>query len=130
MLILEWLHRAMPGGLTGTATFSFTHTRDAAAAVVAVLDTGQSGVFNVVDDEPAPMRDWLPYLAREIGAPEPRRVPTFLARWAVGPWGVAFMTRLRGADDSRARRILGWQPAFPSWRTGFAADLAGIATGS
>lgn len=113
----------------GGATFSFTHTRDAAAAVVAVLETGHSGVFNVVDDEPAPMRDWLPHLAREVGAPAPRRVPALLARWAVGSWGVAFMTELRGADNSRARRILGWQPAFPSWRTGLSTELAGAASG-
>src|SRR5690625_267867 len=109
----------------GTATFSFTHTRDAAAAVVSVLDTGQAGVFNIVDDEPAQMREWLPYLARELRAPEPRTAPAFLARLAVGPWGVAFMTKLRGADNARARRILGWQPAFASWRTGFAAELSG-----
>lgn len=107
----------------GTATFSFTHTRDAAAAVVSVIDSGHPGVFNVVDDEPAQMREWLPHLVGLLGAPRPRRVPAFLARWAVGSWGVAFMTRLRGADNDRARRILGWQPAFASWRTGFAAEL-------
>jgi nucleoside-diphosphate-sugar epimerase len=108
----------------GASTFSFTHTRDAAAAVVAVLATGHSGVFNVVDDEPAPMSQWLPYLARELSAPEPRRVPAFVARWAVGSWGVAFMTRLRGAANTRARRVLGWAPAFQSWRTGFPSELS------
>ncbi|MGC0143519.1 NAD-dependent epimerase/dehydratase family protein [Pseudactinotalea sp. Z1732] len=111
----------------GAATFSFTHTRDAAAAVLSVIDTGHPGVFNVVDDEPAQMRHWLPYLARELDAPQPRRVPTFLARWAIGPWGVAFMTALRGAANDRARRILGWQPAFASWRTGFTAELRSTA---
>lgn len=111
----------------GTATFSFTHTRDAAAAVVSVIDTGHPGVFNVVDDEPAQMSQWLPHLAHELGAPEPRRVSALLARWAIGPWGIAFMTRLRGAANDRARRILGWQPAFASWRTGFAAELGSAA---
>ncbi|HEX6338814.1 MAG TPA: NAD(P)-dependent oxidoreductase [Jiangellaceae bacterium] len=108
----------------GAATFSFTHTSDAAAAVVSVLATGHSGVFNVVDDDPAPMSQWLPYLAGELGAPEPRRAPAFVARWVVGSWGVAFMTKLRGAANTRARRVLGWEPAFPSWRTGFPAELA------
>lgn len=103
----------------GTATFSFTHTHDAATAVAAALAIGAAGAFNVVDDEPAPMSQWLPYLAAELGAEPPRRAPAFLARWAVGPWGVAFMTALRGADNARAKRVLGWEPAYPSWRTGF-----------
>lgn len=112
----------------GAATFSFTHTVDAATAVQAVLETGHTGVFNVVDDDPAPMSEWLPYLASTLGAPEPRRAPAFLARWAVGPWGVAFMTRLRGADNARAQRILGWEPSYRSWRTGFSAELGTTTT--
>lgn len=108
----------------GTATFSFTHTRDAAAAVVAALATGQPGAFNIVDDEPAQMSEWLPFLSRLIGAAEPKRVPTLLARFAVGDWGVAFMTQLRGADNTRAKQLLKWQPAFSTWRTGFASELA------
>lgn len=112
----------------GAATFSFTHTVDAATAVQAVLETGHTGVFNVVDDDPAPMSEWLPYLASTLGAPEPRRAPAFLARWAVGPWGVAFMTRLRGADNARAQRILGWKPSYRSWRTGFSAELGTTTT--
>lgn len=122
--VRQVMNRQVPLVGRGTATFSFTHTRDAAAAVVSVLATGHPGVFNVVDDEPAPMSQWLPYFARELGAPEPRRAPAFLARWAVGSWGVAFMTKLRGASNVRARRVLGWEPAFPSWRTGFLAELA------
>lgn len=108
----------------GTATFSFTHTHDAATAVLAALESGHPGVFNIVDDHPAPMSEWLPFLASEIGAPQPRRAPAFLARMAVGSWGVAFMTQLRGASNARAKRILGWQPMYPSWRTGFAAELS------
>lgn len=72
------------------------------------------------------MSDWLPALAAILRAPAPRRIPAVLARLVVG-WGVAFMTRLRGADNARARLRLGWQPRYPSWRDGFAADLAGRA---
>ncbi len=108
----------------GTANFSFTHTRDASTAVLAVLEAGHTGVFNVVDDDPASMSEWPPYPATELGATQPRRVPAFLARWAVGPWGVAFMTRLRGADNARAKRILGWEPVYQSWRGGFSAELS------
>jgi nucleoside-diphosphate-sugar epimerase len=111
----------------GTAVFSFTHVQDAAGAVVAALardEHPENGrVLNVVDDHPAPMSEWLPHLATLLDAPEPKRVPAILARLAVGPWGVAFMTRLRGADNSRAKRSLDWTPRYPSWRTGFAAEL-------
>src|SRR5690625_5096439 len=100
----------------GTATFSFTHSRDAAAAIVAALEAPAPGIFNIVDDDPATMGRWLPVLADRLGAPAPRSVPTFLARAAVGGWGVAFMTQLRGADNARAKDVLGWQPEVPSWR--------------
>lgn len=112
---------------SGTARFSFVHADDAAAAVVAALavDVPQRGeVLNVVEDHPAPMSEWLVHLADLIGAPAPRAVPALLARPAVGSWGVAFMTRLRGADNARAKELLGWAPRYPSWRTGFAAELA------
>ncbi|GAA2136096.1 NAD(P)-dependent oxidoreductase [Streptomyces synnematoformans] len=111
----------------GTATFSFSHTYDVATAVVAALAGDQTGVLNVVDDEPAPMSEWLPFLAHLVGAPEPKRVPVFLARFAVGPWGVAFMSRLRGADNTRAKATLDWKPRYPSWRAGFATELGGAA---
>jgi nucleoside-diphosphate-sugar epimerase len=111
----------------GTAVFSFTHVQDGAAAVVAALARDghpeNGSVLNVVDDHPARMSEWLPYLARLLDAREPKRVPTTLARLAVGPWGVAFMTRLRGADNARAKDSLDWAPRYPSWRTGFAAEL-------
>lgn len=107
----------------GTATFSFTHSSDAAAAVVAALEAPEPGVYNIVDDDPAPMGEWLPLLADRLGAPAPRSVPTFLARAAVGGWGVAFMTQLRGADNTRAKRVLRWQPQVPSWRLGFDLEL-------
>lgn len=108
----------------GSATFSFTHTRDVAHAVLAVLDSDYVGALNIVDDEPAPMRTWLPYLADLLDAPAPRKAPALLARLAVGSWGVAFMTKLRGADNARAKQVLDWKPQHSSWRTGFAAEIA------
>ena len=107
----------------GGALFSFTHTHDAATAVVTALDRDLAGVLNVVDDEPVPVATWLPEFARMLGAPPPRRVPTALARLAVGPWGTAWMTRLRGADNARARLSLDWRPGYPSWREGFEREL-------
>lgn len=109
----------------GDAVFSFTHAHDAATAVIAALDRGGSGVLNVVDDTPVPVREWLPALATFAGAPAPKRVPVALARMAAGGWGVAFMTQLRGADNARARMQLSWRPRYPSWREGFAAEFSG-----
>lgn len=107
----------------GASVFSFTHTRDAATAVVAALDKPVIGPLNIVDDAPAPAHEWMPELARLVGAPAPKRVPPALARLAVGGWGVAFMTALAGADNHRARMHLDWRPGHPSWRDGFAAEL-------
>lgn len=109
----------------GGSVFSFTHAHDAASAVVAALDKNVSGALNVVDDEPTPMRDWLPELARLLNAKAPQKVPPFMAKMFVGGWGVAFMTQLRGADNSRARLQLDWRPRFASWRAGFAEELSG-----
>lgn len=108
---------------TGGATFSFVHARDVASAILAALDRSVLGVFNIVDDDPAPVREWLPFLAELLGAPVPRTVPPWLVRLAAGEWGVAFLTRLAGASNARARKELGWQPAYPSWRGGFTAEL-------
>jgi nucleoside-diphosphate-sugar epimerase len=107
----------------GGAIFSFIHADDAAAAIVAALERDLCGVLNIVDDDPAPLREWLPEMARMLDAPEPRHIPPWAARIAVGPFGVAFMTQLRGADDHRARRRLGWAPGHPSWREGLKAEL-------
>jgi len=109
----------------GTAVFSFTHARDAATAIAAALDKPVSGVLNIVDDHPVPLHEWLPQMARLLGSPEPRSAPALLARLAVGSWGVAFMTKLPGADNTRARLRLDWRPGYPSWREGFAAELPG-----
>ncbi|GIK76362.1 MAG: dTDP-glucose 4,6-dehydratase [Actinomycetes bacterium] len=104
-----------------SSTFSFVHAVDTAAAIVAALAGGPSGVFNVVDDDPATVDEWLPALAAARGGPRPRRLPAWLARPMVGAYGVAFMTDLRGAANAKAKAELGWRPAIPSWREGFAA---------
>jgi nucleoside-diphosphate-sugar epimerase len=111
----------------GGAVFSFTHAHDAATAVVAALDKSFRGVVNVVDDDPTPLRTWLPELADLVGAPAPRKVPKAMARMAVGGWGVAFMTALPGADNSRARLHLDWRPGHPSWKKGFEHELRATA---
>jgi nucleoside-diphosphate-sugar epimerase len=118
----------MPLVGAGRSVFSFTHVQDVATAVLAALDKDVSGVLNVVDDDPAPIREWLPELARLLDARAPRRIPTVLARAVAGGWGVAFMTRLRGADNARARLALDWRPRYPSWREGFADGLGVPAT--
>jgi nucleoside-diphosphate-sugar epimerase len=102
-----------------SSVFSLIHVDDAAAALVAALSAGARGVFNVVDDEPATVDEWLPALAAALGGPRPRRVPAWLARPLVGAYGVAFMTDLRGASNAKAKAELGWTPQIPSWREGF-----------
>jgi nucleoside-diphosphate-sugar epimerase len=104
----------------GDGTFSFIHVEDAAAATVAAVERGAAGIYNVVDDEPAPMRDWLPVFAAAVGAKRPRRVPVWLARLVAGSAAAATATQLRGASNAKAKRELGWQPSYPSWRQGFA----------
>jgi nucleoside-diphosphate-sugar epimerase len=107
----------------GEGMFSFIHTEDAASATVASLEGGAPGIYNIVDDEPAPLREWLPVYAEVLGARRPRRVPTFLARLAAGPFAAAFATQLRGASNAKAKRELGWEPRYPSWRQGFREAL-------
>jgi nucleoside-diphosphate-sugar epimerase len=107
----------------GEGMFSFIHTDDAASATVASLQRGAPGIYNVVDDEPAPLRDWLPVYAEALGARRPRRVPTFLARLVAGPFAAAFATQLRGASNAKVKRELGWEPRYPSWRRGFREAL-------
>lgn len=103
----------------GAGVWSFLHIADAADATVAAVERGSRGVYNITDDEPAPVREWLPALAAELGAKPPRRVPTLLGRIAAGEVGVLMMTELRGASNAKAKRELGWQPAHASWRQGF-----------
>jgi len=103
----------------GGGVWSFVHLDDAAAATVLALERGAAGLYNVVDDEPAPVREWLPALAEAIGAKPPRRVPVWLGRLAAGEVGVAIMTEVRGASNAKAKRELGWTLRHPSWRDGF-----------
>jgi 2-alkyl-3-oxoalkanoate reductase len=105
----------------GGAVWSFVHLDDAATATAIVLERGASGVYNVVDDEPAAVRDWLPALADALGAKPPRHVPRWLARLAAGDAGVALMTEARGASNGKAKRELGWTLRYPTWRSGFPA---------
>lgn len=108
----------------GEGRFSFIHIEDAAAAYVVALDHGSPGIYNVVDDEPAPLREWLPAYAEALGAKPPRRVPAWLARLVAGKDLVSTAVTMRGASNAKARRELGWQPAHPSWRHGFPASLS------
>jgi nucleoside-diphosphate-sugar epimerase len=105
----------------GGGVWSFIHVADAAEATVAAVERGHRGVYNVVDDDPAPVAEWLPALARTLGAKKPRRVPRFIARLLAGEAAVVMTTELRGASNAKAKRELGWRPAHPSWREGFAA---------
>jgi nucleoside-diphosphate-sugar epimerase len=108
----------------GSGVWSFVHMDDAATATLAAIERGAPGVYNVVDDEPAPVSEWLPYLAEVIGAKPPRRVPAFVGRLAAGEAGLSLMTRIRGASNAKAKRELGWAPRYPSWREGFRNGLA------
>jgi nucleoside-diphosphate-sugar epimerase len=113
----------------GAAVWSFVHVADAAAATVAALDHGDAGVYNIVDDDPAPVSEWLPHLATLLRAKPPRRVPAWIGRLAAGEVGVAMMTQSRGSSNAKARRELGWEPAHPSWRSGFAESVSGTVPG-
>jgi nucleoside-diphosphate-sugar epimerase len=107
----------------GTGTFSFIHVDDVVSATIAALDRGSSGSYNVVDDDPAPVAEWLPLIADAVGAKRPRRVPLFIARLMVGGFPAYMMTELRGASNEKAKRELGWEPRWPSWRQGFRGAL-------
>lgn len=107
----------------GAGIWSFIHIEDAARATLAALSRGAPGLYNVVDDEPAPVSAWLPFLANAVGAKPPRRVPVWLARLLIGEGGVSMMTQIRGASNAKARRELGWAPGYPSWRSGFVEGL-------
>ena len=105
----------------GNGVWSFIHVADAADATVAAIERGHRGIYNVVDDDPAPVAEWLPALAREAGAKKPMRVPRFIGRLFAGEPGVVMMTEVRGASNAKAKSELAWHPAHSSWRQGFAA---------
>jgi nucleoside-diphosphate-sugar epimerase len=108
----------------GGGIWSFVHVDDAARATVAASERGAPGVYNVADDEPAPVSEWLPALAEAVGAKPPRRVPAILGRLGAGEAAVVLMTQIPGASNAKAKRELGWQPAYSSWREGFRTGLA------
>ncbi len=108
----------------GTGYISWVHLDDAASATVLAVEQKTAGVFNFVDDEPAPASEWLPYLAKCAGAKRPLRIPKWVARLLAGDMAVIMMTEGRGFSNAKAKRELGWQPRYPSWRQGFKEELA------
>jgi nucleoside-diphosphate-sugar epimerase len=111
----------------GAGISSFIYLDDAAAATVLALEHDGAGIYNIVDDEPAPMREWLPALAQALGAKPPRRVPLWLAGLVAGKGAVMMAVGSRGASNAKAKRELGWAPRYPSWRQGFTAAYSQVA---
>lgn len=107
----------------GAGVWSFLHVADAASATVAAIQRGAPGIYNIADDEPAPVASWLPELARAVGAKPPFHVPVWVGRLAAGEVGVSLMTQVRGATNAKATRELGWKPTYASWRQGFWTGL-------
>jgi nucleoside-diphosphate-sugar epimerase len=108
----------------GAGVWSFIHIDDAAGATRLAIEREASGIFNIVDDDPAEVSVWLPELARSIGAGTPRHLPGWLGRLVIGDAGLSMMTRVRGSSNAKAKRELGWQPAYASWREGFRRGLS------
>ncbi len=115
--------RQMPVVGKGTGVWSFAHIDDVAAATMAAVERGGPGVYNVGDDDPAPVHEWLPALAEAVGAKPPWKVPAWIARLLIGAAGVALMTENRGISSAKAKRELGWEPRWTSWREGFRKGL-------
>ena len=109
----------------GSGVWSFVHIDDVANATRLAIESGPAGIYNIVDDDPAEVSLWLPEMARVIGAKPPYHVPVWLGRLVIGDAGVSMMTKVRGSSNAKAKRILKWQPAYPTWREGFRAALAG-----
>jgi nucleoside-diphosphate-sugar epimerase len=107
----------------GAGVWSFLHTDDLATATLAAIEHGRPGeIYNIVDDEPAAVREWLPFLAEQLGAKPPRRLPAWLVKLVASPAAAMMMTESRGASNAKAKAELGWQPSHPNWREGFAAS--------
>jgi nucleoside-diphosphate-sugar epimerase len=115
--------RRFPVVGSGDGVWSLIHIEDAAAATAVAVERGRSGIYNIVDDDPAPVRVWLPVLATALGAKPPRRVPRWLGRLAGGEVATIMMTEVKGASNEKAKRELGWKPRYASWRQGFAQGL-------
>jgi len=123
MMLEAVAKRQMPIVGGGSGIWSFLHIDDAAQATALAVDRGAPGIYNIVDDEPAPVSEWLPYLADVLGARSPRQVPAWLARLIVGEAAVSMMTKIRGSSNAKAKRELGWKLHYPSWRVGFREGL-------
>jgi nucleoside-diphosphate-sugar epimerase len=123
-IVADVRRRRLPIVGRGTGVFSFIHVDDAADATLAAIERGAPGIYNVTDDEPAAMSEWVPVLADAARAKRPLRVPVWLAKLVGGKQAATFASELRGASNEKAKRELGWQPAHPSWRTGFADSLS------
>jgi nucleoside-diphosphate-sugar epimerase len=119
----EARRRRLPVVGGGSAVWSFVHVDDVAGATIAALDKGEPGIYNVVDDDPAPTREWVPAFAEAVGAKRPFRMPTFLARLVAGRYVAYVFTEIQGASNEKAKRDLGWSPRWPSWRQGFREAL-------
>jgi nucleoside-diphosphate-sugar epimerase len=115
--------RRLPIVGDGAGIWSFIHLSDVARATVAAITRGEPGIYNVVDDQPAPVSMWLPALAKAVGAKSPYNVPAWLGKLAIGDGGVMMMTKIRGGSNSKAKRELSWQPRYASWRRGFVEGL-------
>jgi len=127
LMVDMFKRRKVPVIGDGGGIWSFLHVQDAASAAVAALDHAAPGVYNVTDDEPAAVSEWLPVLAAAVGAKPPLRLPAWLGRLAAGEAAVSMMTRIRGSSNAKAKRELRWDLAWPSWRDGFARGLYEIA---
>lgn len=114
--------RGFPIVGSGAGVWSFVHV-GAASAVIAAIQHGDPGVYNIDGDEPAPVSVWLPELACALGAKPPRHIPVWLGRLAIGDVGVSMMTRIRGASNAKAKRDLSWMPRYATWRQGFRSGL-------
>jgi nucleoside-diphosphate-sugar epimerase len=120
----EVKRRRFPIVGSGEGVFSYVHIDDAASATVAAVEHGSAGgIYNIVDDDPAPLREWVPYYAEVLGAKKPMRVPKLIARLVAGRYTTMMATELRGASNERAKRELGFAPRYPSWREGFREAL-------
>lgn len=115
--------RALPIIGDGAGVWSFIHVEDAASAAIAAIQHGAPSIYNIADDDPAPVSVWLPELARALGAKTPLRIPTWLGRMVVGDVGVSMMTQIRGASNAKAKRELAWSPCYATWREGFRKGL-------
>ncbi|SDK47083.1 Nucleoside-diphosphate-sugar epimerase [Nocardioides sp. YR527] len=107
----------------GTGVWSFVHIDDVGAATAAAIERGAPGIYNIVDDEPAPVNQWMPFLAEQVGGRNPMRLPAWLARPLIGEFGVALMTSVRGSSNAKAKRELGWTPSYATWREGFRTGI-------